>query len=281
MRGTTAGLRQLQQSPPDSLWKLPLPVEQPIWSSSRETLIGCLLAGASVLALVAALAGLLAPRPLNLVAAAAAFAGSVTAAFIALRASRTTLAITDIRAYRARGERLREMPLDELAGITVTRSLWQVPLRLADVTIRVRGDSLRFRSIEGSADVLQALDFLERSRGRVLLAQHRSNRADVYTSQSVGRTLPRKPPRALAPPDRRRFEGLLMVAPALAMFLAGSMLLVLTLLWPRADAASLETEADGGGAVITAPPPDQAVHPAKGRTVATRRPVELGIEDLR
>lgn len=276
MRGTTEGLRQLQQSPPDSLWTLPPPVEQPIWSSSRERLIACLLAGASVLALVSVLAGLLAPRPANLVAAVVALAGSVTAAFVAWRASRTTLAITDFRAYRARGDRVRDMPLDELAGVTVTRSRWQVPLRLADVTIRVRGDSLRFRSIEDSTDVLRALDFLERSRGRVLLLQHRSNRADVYTSQSVGRTLPR----SLALFDRRRFEGLLMIASPLAVVLAGSMLLVLALLWPGAEAAPIEARAAGGGAVIAAPPHDQAVQPAKGRAGAPPRPVERGVDDL-
>ncbi|MHB0968842.1 MAG: PH domain-containing protein [Thermoanaerobaculia bacterium] len=282
MRGATAGLRQLQQTSPDSLWKLPPPVEQPIWSSSRETFIACLLAGASVLVLIAVLAGRLVPQPANLIAAGAALAGALTAALIAWRASRTTLGITDMRAYRARGDRLREMPLDELVGITVTRSRWQVALRLADVTIRARGDSLRFRSIEDATDVLRALDFLERSRGRMLFLQNRSNRTDVYVSQSVGSAMPRKPLlRALVPQDRRRFEGLLMVAPPLAIVLAGSMLLALALLWPRAEAASLETEPARGGAVIAAPPHDESVQTAKGRAGASRRTVERSFDDPR
>jgi hypothetical protein len=281
MRGATAGLRQLQQTSPDSLWKLPSPVEQSIWSSSRETFIACLLAGASVLVLVAVLAGLLVPQPANLIAAGAAMAGALTAATVAWRASRTTLAITDIRAYRARGDRLREMPLDELVGITVTRSPWQVALRLADVTIRARGDSLRFRSIEDATDVLRALDFLERSRGRVLLLQNRSKRTAVYVSQSVGRALPRKPLRELAAQGRGRFEGLLMIAPPLAIVFAGSMLLALALLWPKAEAASLETEPARGGAVITAPPHEASVQTAKGRAGAPRRAVERSFDDPR
>lgn len=240
---STPQLRQAART--DVCWKLPPPAESVLWRGERGTLLVLFVVCASVMAMGSIVLALVLPAPANSIAGSIVLLAAAATFYRGWRLSRTELTVSDIRACRLRGAKLRDMPLGELTSVVVSRSRWQIPLRLADVTIRVRGDAVRFGSIENWEEVLRALALLEGQRGRMLQLLQKSTTSEMYVSAPADArktaALPRRPGSGGSQTLGGSFG--LVIAPV-GVVLAGTLLLLLSAFYdrPRDDNATVRPE---------------------------------------